>query len=488
MTNQTPVKQPGKIWPIVLIIVTILVFVAVSAFFLLFVLNRFELQIFLRGEEYVEIPVGRTYEESGAEARLVGSHFFRDGIPLDVEVRSNGSVDSSLPGEYEIYYGAMFRNMSASRQRFVRVVDLNPPRITLISDPDAYTIPGEPYREEGFSAWDDCDGDITTSVVREEKDGFVTYTVWDLGGNRTSVTRKIRYFDPIPPQITLLGETTVYAEAGENYAEPGWTAQDNVDGDLSARVEVSYTVDRYLAGSYTVTYLVKDSEGNTATAERTVVVQAKGSPNVEMPSGRVIYLTFDDGPGPYTRELLDILDQYDAKATFFLVNTDHADLIKDIADAGHAIGIHSMTHDYKEVYASPEAFFHDLLSMQQLIREKAGVETYLMRFPGGSSNTVSRFNPGIMTYLTQAVEDNGFCYFDWNVDSDDAGGAKNKEDVYDNVVSGLKNRKSAIVLMHDVKEYSVEALEEILKWGKENGYEFRSLDMTSPRAHHGVNN
>ena len=488
MTNQISVKQPGKIWPIVLIIVTILVFLAVSGFFLFFVLNRFELQIFLRGEEFVEIPIGRTYEESGAEARLVGSHFFKDGIPLDVEVRSNGSVDSSQPGEYEIYYGAMFRNMSASRQRFVRVVDLNPPRITLISDPDAFTIPGEPYREEGYSAWDDCDGDITTSVVREEKDGFVTYTVWDRGNNRTSVTRKIRYFDPIPPQITLLGEAEIYVNAGETYAEPGWTAQDNVDGDLSERVQVSDTVERYLAGDYVVTYSVKDAAGNTATAQRTVTVVPKGIPNVEMPSERVIYLTFDDGPGPYTRQVLEILEKYDAKATFFVLNTDDVDVIQDIAKAGHAIGIHSMTHDYQEVYASPEAFFHDLLSMQQLIREKAGVETYLMRFPGGSSNTVSRFNPGIMTYLTQAVEDNGFCYFDWNVDSDDSGGARSKEKVYENVVAGVKDRKTAIVLMHDVKKYTVEALEQILIWGREKGYEFRSLDMTSPRAHHGVNN
>ena len=488
MTNQISVKQPGKIWPIVLIIVTILVFLAVSGFFLFFVLNRFELQIFLRGEEFVEIPIGRTYEESGAEARLVGSHFFKDGIPLDVEVRSNGSVDSSQPGEYEIYYGAMFRNMSASRQRFVRVVDLNPPRITLISDPDAFTIPGEPYREEGYSAWDDCDGDITTSVVREEKDGFVTYTVWDRGNNRTSVTRKIRYFDPIPPQITLLGEAEIYVNAGETYAEPGWTAQDNVDGDLSERVQVSDTVERYLAGDYVVTYSVKDAAGNTATAQRTVTVVPKGIPNVEMPSERVIYLTFDDGPGPYTRQVLEILEKYDAKATFFVLNTDDVDVIQDIAKAGHAIGIHSMTHDYQEVYASPEAFFHDLLSMQQLIREKAGVETYLMRFPGGSSNTVSRFNPGIMTYLTQAVEDNGFCYFDWNVDSDDSGGARSKEKVYENVVAGVKDRKTAIVLMHEVKKYTVEALEQILIWGREKGYEFRSLDMTSPRAHHGVNN
>jgi peptidoglycan/xylan/chitin deacetylase (PgdA/CDA1 family) len=111
-----------------------------------------------------------------------------------------------------------------------------------------------------------------------------------------------------------------------------------------------------------------------------------------------------------------------------------------------------------------------------------------MRFPGGSSNTVSRFNEGIMSYLTQAVQDMGFCYFDWNVDSRDAGGAKDAKAVYENVINGVQQQRISIVLQHDIKDISVLALEKILVWGLENGYRFLPLDMTSPTAHHGVNN
>ena len=488
MTAQDTEKKPGRIWPVVVVSLTVLLAIAVGAFILLFVVNRFELRIFMAGEPEIDISVGEDFSDPGAEARLVGSHFFKNGIPLDVQVMTNGAVDPHVPGDYEIYYGAMFRDYSASARRVVRVLDEVPPRITLASVPGAYTIPGTAYEEEGFSAWDDCDGDLTYLVNQEEKDGFVTYSVSDEAGNRTTVRRKIRYYDPIAPEISLLGADTISLTVGEVYEDPGCKATDNVDGDITQRVEILSLPDRYLAGSYEVIYSVKDAQGNETRAKRTVNVAAKGIPGVEPPDGKVIYLTFDDGPGPYTQQLLEILEKYNAKATFFVVNTDHAELIEEIVKAGHAIGIHSMSHSYKEIYASAEAYFADIFAMQQLIYEESGVMTYLMRFPGGSSNTVSRFNEGIMTYLTQAVEDNGFCYFDWNVDSNDAGGANDAEEVFENVKKGVEKRTVSIVLQHDVKGFSVEAVEEILKWGRENGYTFLALDMTSPRAHHGVNN
>ena len=276
--------------------------------------------------------------------------------------------------------------------------------------------------------------------------------------------------------------------AGEDFSDPGWSAMDNVSGDLNDRVKVDGFVDKYLAGSYQLTYTVKDDSGNTAEAYRTVLVEGKGLPETVKPSGKVIYLTFDDGPGPYTDDLLRVLDKYNAKATFFVVNTDYVDMVQDIVAQGHSIGIHSVCHDYNVIYESSEAYFQDILGMQQIIYEKTDVMTYLMRFPGGSSNTVSRFNPGIMTYLTQAVEDCGFRYFDWNVDSMDAGGAKDWEEVYENVIDGAKKRNISIVLQHDIKGFSVDAVEKILIWGRENGYQFLSLDMTSPTSHHGVNN
>lgn len=203
---------------------------------------------------------------------------------------------------------------------------------------------------------------------------------------------------------------------------------------------------------------------------------------------KVMYLTFDDGPGPYTEQLLDILDQYGVKATFFVVDTPYVALLGEIARRGHTIGIHSASHEFSQVYASEEAFFTDLTAMGNIIHRETGKYTDLIRFPGGSSNTVSRFNPGIMTRLTRAVEEMGYVYFDWNVDSDDAGHAETAWEVYKNVVTGCKGLDQVVVLQHDIKPFSVEAVAWLIRWGKANGYQFAALDENSPTMHHDVQN
>ena len=483
------VKTKPKKWLVgLLITLSILVLIPLALIVTLFGVNRFRLIVDVFGDTETEMTWGTAYEDQGAGARLVGTLFFKEGIQLDTPIVAEGVVKSSTPGTYSVTYRAEYYFWSGSAVRNVHVRDRQSPVITLVSNPDTYTIPGQPYEEEGYKAQDDCDGDITDRVIREEMDGVVTYRVSDQAGNETTVSRVIYYFDPVEPELTLVDGETVYLLAGEEYKEPGWIAMDNQDGDVSHRVTVEGTVDKYLAGSYVLTYTVTDSNGNVATAERTVVVQAHDRPDTVTPEGNVIYLTFDDGPGPYTEKLLRILAKYDVKATFFVVNSDYVHLIGDIVEQGHAVAIHSVSHTYREIYASPEAFFNDLLTMQQIIYEQSGVKTYLMRFPGGSSNTVSRFSPGIMTYLTQAVQDMGFCYFDWNVDSNDAGGAKDWEDVYENVKNGVQNRRISVVLQHDIKGFSVDAVEKLIIWALDNGYTFKAMDMTSPTSHHGVNN
>ena len=126
--------------------------------------------------------------------------------------------------------------------------------------------------------------------------------------------------------------------------------------------------------------------------------------------------------------------------------------------------------------------------MQQVIQDATGVETWLLRFPGGSSNTISRKNHGLMTYLTQAVEDCGFSYFDWNVDSGDAGNAKTSDAVFQNVVDGVQENSYSVVLQHDIHSCSVDAVERIILWGQRNGYQFLPLQIDSPVVHHVVLN
>ena len=421
------------------------------------------------------------YVEPGATASASGK---------DVEVTVSGEVDTEKLGTYTVTYRAKYLWLSKTVKREVKVVDATAPVITL-NDHGTVTLPGEDYVEEGYTAVDDYDGDITDKVqVRAEGDTLY-YTVADSSGNETTVLRTILRADLVSPVIPLSGDAIMTIKAGSTYAEPGFSAADNVDGDLTAKVQVSGTVDTYRAGTYTVTYTVTDAYGNTATAERTVVVETIKQPDTVTPDGKVIYLTFDDGPTRYTQSLLNVLEKYNAKATFFVVNTGYnmKTLLNAMVDGGHGIGIHTMTHEYSEIYASEEAYFAVLLGMQNVIKNYTGVTTTLMRFPGGSSNTVSKKHcPGIMTKLTQAVTDQGFQYFDWNVSSGDAGSAKTADEVFTNVIRGIGSKKTAVVLQHDTQKFSVEAVERILIWGIENGYSFQALTPNSPVCHHPVNN
>lgn len=216
-----------------------------------------------------------------------------------------------------------------------------------------------------------------------------------------------------------------------------------------------------------------------------------GADDMPQEAEKVIYLTFDDGPSPYTPQLLEVLERYDAKATFFLVQTPECtdEMLQAMVEGGHSIGIHSLSHDFKTIYSSEDAYLEDLYAMQNLIREKTGVTTTMMRFPGGSSNTVSRrYSWGLMSRLVDAVTEAGFCYFDWNVDSGDAAGCWDTEKIYQNVIRGIRGKDQAVVLQHDVYGCSVRAVERILIWGRSNGYSFRALTAQSPACHHPVQN
>ena len=478
---------------IILLILGIPVFLAVAIYVSAFLISSFQLDLTILGEQEVTVEYGDHYADAGAEACFSGTYLLKNGKEVSVNTLSN--VDESKPGTYHIRYDASFLIWSACGERIVHIVDTQKPEITLRSDPDQITLPGEPYAEEGFTARDNFDGDITDRVIRTQVGSVVTYWVSDSSGNTAEVTREIIYHDPLPPELVLLGESSVTITEGDAYQDPGFVATDNCDGDISGRVVVTGTVDTNAAGTYTIQYYVEDSYGNCASAVRTVTVNAKPQASVGssvqqtvVPDGKVIYLTFDDGPGPYTDQLLDVLAQYDVKATFFVVDSGYSDAMQRIVREGHSIGIHSTTHEYKSIYSSEDAFFEDLEQMQSIIQNTTGVTTYLMRFPGGSSNTVSSFNPGVMTRLTAEVEARGYRSFAWTVSSGEAGETTSTDRVFENVVNGVGKRNVSIVLQHDIKSYSVAAVEKIIQWGLDNGYSFLPLDMTSPTAHHGVNN
>lgn len=453
--------------------------------------NQYVIEVVPRGEEEITLEYGTAYEELGATATACGTLLHKECKPVEVQIQTDG--DLTQVGTHLVQYVARYEDSVGTAYRKVNVVDTQAPQIQLVADPEKFTFPNETYIEEGYTALDNCDGDITSTVLRSQTREEITYTVADSSGNCTTVTRPIVYNDPVPPVLVLNGDSEVSIGKGRQYREPGYTATDNCDGDITDRVTVTGNVDRTTPGNYTLTYTVKDSYENTVSVSRTVCVEKTPgdpipAPEVIVPDGKVIYLTFDDGPGPRTPELLDILKKYNVKATFFVVNTGYIGTIKRAAEEGHSIAIHTKTHNFRKIYASENAYYEDLYAMQDIITAHTGKVTTLLRFPGGSSNTISRFNWGIMSRLTKSVVDNGFQYFDWNVDSNDAGGASTANEVFNNVINGVSKRQTSIVLQHDIKGFSIDAVERIICWGLENGYTFLPLDPTSPGCHHGVNN
>lgn len=181
---------------------------------------------------------------------------------------------------------------------------------------------------------------------------------------------------------------------------------------------------------------------------------------------RKVYLTFDDGPSGNTGEILDILAEYDVKATFFVVGKEeerYQPLYKRIVEEGHTLAMHSYSHKYNEIYQSRESFVEDLTKLQEFLYDTTGVWCRYCRFPGGSSNTVSSVD---MHELIGYLEEQDMSYFDWNVSSGDASSAYISPDmIVRNSTSQLQNFREAIILMHDAsdKDSTVEALPRLIE-------------------------
>lgn len=199
------------------------------------------------------------------------------------------------------------------------------------------------------------------------------------------------------------------------------------------------------------------------------------------PEEKVVYLTFDDGPCKSTEKLLDMLDQLDVKAIFYVTGqygTDEETVarMKEMHKRGHAIGIHSYSHNYKEIYASADAFMADLKKMDDLILEATGERSHLLRFPGGSN---TGYNEKIRDQLLAEVNRQGYSYCDWNASNGDSDGYDAAGQIK-KMVNECKSQNRSIVLMHNTpdKDSTINTLPEIVRQLREAGYRFDLLDET----------
>ncbi len=209
-------------------------------------------------------------------------------------------------------------------------------------------------------------------------------------------------------------------------------------------------------------------------------------------AGGICYLTFDDGPSNNTLKILDILDAYGIKATFFVVGTAKREYMPQITNRGHAIGLHSTTHKYDVIYKDINSYLADIQGISDIVYNATGVRSNIIRFPGGSSNAISaQYCAGIMTDLTARMPSLGYSYYDWNVSSGDASAARvPAATIVKNVLNGAKGKSSICVLMHDNggKTTTVEALPAIIEGLDAMGFRFAPLTAEVFGFHQRVNN
>ncbi len=230
-----------------------------------------------------------------------------------------------------------------------------------------------------------------------------------------------------------------------------------------------------------------DAEGKTSGEHADAGENGKQTDTAsdDKPKTRKIYITFDDGPSTRTNDILDILDSYHAKATFFVCGKpakQYQKLYQRIVEDGHTLGMHSYSHKYSELYESRESFQQDLLKLQNFLYDTTGVWCTYYRFPGGSSNTTARVD---MQELKDYLDALHITWFDWNVYGGDDVSA---DTIVSNVTSNLASHQEAMILMHDAqdKEETVKALPKILDYiGEMENTEILPVTAdTVPVQHH----
>lgn len=203
-----------------------------------------------------------------------------------------------------------------------------------------------------------------------------------------------------------------------------------------------------------------------------------------------VCLTFDDGPSRTTPAVLTALDAAGVHGTFFVVATGYNEkylpLLTQAAAAGHQIALHSASHEYSDIYDSSEAYWADIALLKERIAPYVDAESIrYLRFPGGSTNTVSRRYGGreLMKQLKSEVEQKGWQWVDWNVCAEDAvGGHPSADTIYRNVVHETGEQTHCVVLMHDSSSTrtTAEALPDIIQWYADNGYTFLTVAEALP--------
>ena len=286
-------------------------------------------------------------------------------------------------------------------------------------------------------------------------------------------------------RLELIGAGELDWPCGVPFEDPGFIARSDDGEDRSSTVTVEGAPIPWRVGDYTITYLYSESDGSIAAARRIVHVKAQALPETVAPPAGTICLTFDDGPCENTERCLEILAAHNVKATFFIVanQTKYLHLLPKIVAGGHTLGIHCYDHrSYDMLYRDEEHYFTDFLKAQKIIHDYTGQYAHTVRFPGGSrtASYLAGTLKGGYPELYAILHDMGVRPYDWNVQPES--GTKTVEGTIMDFTHPYEPYDYAVVLQHDARRFSVEALDQMLRWAEDEGYSFAPLDTTFPEV------
>ncbi|MDB4263703.1 DUF5011 domain-containing protein, partial [Flavobacteriaceae bacterium] len=230
------------------------------------------------GSSTINLEVGDAFTDPGATATDAIGNIITSSIT------SSGTVDTSLAGTYSIVYSVLDSNGNSDSETISIIVTANTtaPVISLTGSSTINLYTGATFTDPGATAIDDFQGDITSSITSSGTVDIslagtytIVYSVSDSDDNSASVTRTVIINTPLDttaPVITLTGSSTINLYVGATFTDPGATAIDDFQGDITSSITSSGTVDTSLAGTYTIVYSVLDTAGNSASVTRTVII------------------------------------------------------------------------------------------------------------------------------------------------------------------------------------------------------------------------
>ena len=462
------------------VFITLFLIIVCASYFLI----NAEVTFKLNGDISKKITVYSKYFDDGITGYKLG-RAIKDN---KYKVETKTDLDVTTLGDYEITYIVHYKNEDIELKRKVSVVDEEAPTIeTNITEIEKDYCSNKEKIKFEYTVKDNYDKELTPKVT--EANNVLTIEAIDSSNNKNIKSFPVTYTNKPSKEesISLKGPKYIYVAKDGKYTERGATITSSCS-DNSSRVVIQSTLDTSKTGEYEIKYSVRNNE-NVSVTRNVTVYEPHISSNQNRDTQKTIYLTFDDGPCGYTAQVLNTLKKYNVKATFFVTNQfpSYVHLIKNEYDDGHAVGVHTYSHNYK-IYSSIETYLQDFNKMNDIIEKYTGQKSKIFRFPGGSSNTISmNYSIGIMRALASKMSEEGYAYFDWDVSSGDASSASSQK-IFNNIIKGTSSCSRCVVLMHDIKYNTVSILDDVLAELTSKGYKFGTLSVNSPTNHHGIAN